>query len=167
MPYALRSAAFWRSARRSKRPRNCCAETERSTILSLAICDRQNAGVLEITPKNVVLRHGSDGICVNTNHFRSETLCVWKVCPRYTVLSKAAAMEKIGVADVFKKLDEVNMGPLTVQSMVFEPGPLVLHLAMGSARRRRNHWKKWNSSRFSSPRHDQYDVPLAATRRIG
>ena len=88
--------------------------------------------MLEITPKNVVLRRGSDGICVNTNHFRSESLCLWKACPRYALLSKAAAIEKLGVADVFKKLDEVNMGPRTVQSMVFEPGPLVLHVAMGT-----------------------------------
>ena len=57
---------------------------------------------------------------------------MWKVCPRYALLSKAAAIEKLGVADVFKKLDEVNLGRLTVQSMVFEPGPLVLHLAMGT-----------------------------------
>jgi hypothetical protein len=47
------------------------------------------------------------------------------------VLSKAAAVEKLGVADVFQKLDEVNLGQRTVQSMVFEPEPLVLHVAMG------------------------------------
>ncbi len=87
--------------------------------------------MLEITPKNVVLRRGSDGLCINTNHFRSESLALSKVCPRYVLLSRAAAIEKLGVADVFKKLDEVNMGPRTVQAMVFEPGPLVLHVAMG------------------------------------
>ena len=41
-------------------------------------------------------------------------------------------MEKLGVDDVFEKLDEVNQGAQTVQSMVFEPGPLVLHVAMGT-----------------------------------
>jgi hypothetical protein len=68
---------------------------------------------------------------VNTNHFRTEKLAGWTACPRYALLSKAAAIEKLDVADVFKKLDEVNMGPRTVQAMVFEPGPLVLHVAMG------------------------------------
>jgi isopenicillin-N N-acyltransferase like protein len=105
--------------------------SERSTILSLAICDRRHSGVLEITPKNVVLRTGSKGICVNTNHFRSDLLCLWKICPRYATLSKAVAVDKLGVEDIFHKLDEVNQGQRTVQSMVFEPQPLILHVAMG------------------------------------
>jgi isopenicillin-N N-acyltransferase like protein len=106
-------------------------ECERSTILSLAICDRAGAGVLEITPKNVVLRRGSDGLCINTNHFRSDALSMSEKCPRYERLSRTATVEKLSVDDVFKKLDEVNQGPQTVQSMVFEPGPLILHVAMG------------------------------------
>ena len=134
-----------------KRLRNCCARPSdrRSSVWPSAIA--KHAGVLEITPKNVVLRRGSDGICVNTNHFRSESLCLWKVCPRYALLSKAAAIEKLGVADVFKKLDEVNLGPRTVQSMVFEPGPLVLHVAMGSARRRRNRCEELELKPFFEP----------------
>ena len=69
--------------------------------------------------------------CVNTNHFRSKSLCLGKACSRYAWLATAAAIEKLDVAEVFKKLDEVNLGQRTVQSMVFEPGPLVLHVAMG------------------------------------
>jgi len=107
--------------------------SERSTILSLDICDREGVGVLEITPKNVALRRGSDGICINTNHFRTDGLSVLKICSRYTQLSGAATMEKLGVDEVFKKLDEVSQGAKTVQAMVFEPGPLVLHVAMGKA----------------------------------
>ena len=132
MPYALAFRRILEECKTIEEAEKLLRKTERSTILSLAVCDRQSCGVLEITPKNVVLRRGSDGICVNTNHFRSESLGLWKACPRYALLSKAAAMEKLGVADVFKKLDEVNMGPRTVQSMVFEPGPLVLHVAMGT-----------------------------------
>ena len=132
MPYSLAFRRILEECRTLEEAEKLLRKTERSTILSLAICDRQSSGVLEITPKNVVLRRGSDGICVNTNHFRSESLCLWKACPRYALLSRAATMEKLGVADVFKKLDEVNLGPRTVQSMIFEPGPLVLHVAMGS-----------------------------------
>jgi isopenicillin-N N-acyltransferase like protein len=36
------------------------------------------------------------------------------------------------VADVAKKMDEVNLGRMTVQTMVFEPAALKLHLAIGS-----------------------------------
>ncbi len=131
MPYALAFRRILEECTTIEEAEKLLRETGRSTLLSLAVCDRRSCGVLEITPKHVVLRRGSDGICVNTNHFRSELLGLWKVCPRYAVLSKAAAIEKLGVADVFKKLGEANLGPLTVQSMVFEPGPLVLHLAMG------------------------------------
>ncbi len=132
MPYALAFRRVLEECKTMEEAERLLRKTERSTILSLAVCDRQGCGVLEITPKNVVLRRGSGGICVNTNHFRSESLGLWRACPRYALLSQAAAIEKLGVADVYKKLDEVNLGPRTVQSMVFEPGPLVLHVAMGT-----------------------------------
>jgi len=132
MPYTLGFRRVLEECKTIDEAQRLLRRTERSTILSLAICDPKGAGVLELTPRNVVLRRGSDGICVNTNHFRSDSLCLWKACPRFALLSKAAAMEKLGVSDVFKKLDEVNLGPRTVQSMVFEPGPLVLHAAMGT-----------------------------------
>ena len=131
MPYALAFRRILEECKTIEEAEKLLRGGERSTIVSLAVCDRQSSGVLEITPRNVVLRRGSDGICVNTNHFRSAPLCLWTVCPRYVLLSKAAAIEKLGVADVFQKLDEVNMGPRTVQTMVFEPGPLLLHVAMG------------------------------------
>jgi hypothetical protein len=33
---------------------------------------------------------------------------------------------------VAQKMDEVNLGPLTIQTMIFEPASLTLHLAIGS-----------------------------------
>ncbi|MGO9112934.1 MAG: C45 family autoproteolytic acyltransferase/hydolase, partial [Thermoguttaceae bacterium] len=155
MPYALAFRRILEECKTIEDAEELLRKTERSTILSLAVCDRRSSGVLEITPKNVVLRRGSDGICVNTNHFRSEPLSLWKVCPRYALLSKAAAMEKLGVADVFNKLDEVNMGPRTVQSMVFEPEPLVLHVAMGTCPATKGSLKKLELKPFFDPtRHE-------------
>jgi hypothetical protein len=37
----------------------------------------------------------------------------------------------MGVKDVAKALDDVNQGPKTIHSMVFEPGPLRGHFAFG------------------------------------
>jgi hypothetical protein len=37
------------------------------------------------------------------------------------------------VADVAERLNQVNMGKLTVQSMVFEPDPLILNLSIAPA----------------------------------
>ena len=40
-------------------------------------------------------------------------------------------MPTLTVADVARKMHDVNQGPLTVQTMIFEPETLVLHLAVG------------------------------------
>ena len=106
--------------------------TERTTILSLAVCDRQGGAVLEMTPKSVVVRHGSDGICACTNHFRSDELAVILWCNRYRKLIQSRKSDQLDIPDVAKKLHEVNLGRLTVQTMIFEPATLKLHLAIGS-----------------------------------
>ncbi len=105
--------------------------TERSTMLNLAVCDRRGGAVLEMTPKSVVLRRGSDGICACTNHFRSTGLALWMWCNRYNTLIESSALDKIGVSDIAEKLDAVNQGSLTMQTMIFEPVPLILHLSLG------------------------------------
>ena len=76
MPYTLCLRRILEECTTIDEAEKLLRDSERSTIISLAICDRAGAGVLEITPKNVVLRRGSDGICVNTNHFRSDALCL-------------------------------------------------------------------------------------------
>ena len=44
---------------------------------------------------------------------------------------KAKELPQVGVADVAKKLGEVGNRRMTLQTMIFEPGPLRLHLALG------------------------------------
>ncbi len=66
-------------------------------------------------------------------HFRTHELAMLTFCPRYNLLSKNKDRESpLDVAEVAKQLHAVSKGPLTVQTMIFEPAPLVLHLAMGS-----------------------------------
>jgi isopenicillin-N N-acyltransferase like protein len=89
--------------------------------------------VLEMTPKTVAFRRGEDGLCVCTNHFRTKELAMLPLCRRYNVLSRnSAPLETLEVVDVAKLLDDVNQGRMTVQTMIFEPKPLVLHLAIGA-----------------------------------
>jgi len=106
--------------------------TERTTILSLSLCDRKHSVVLEMTPKTVASRHANNDICACTNHFRTDELALVTWCNRYPKLVQARKLDKLGVADVAKKMDEVNMGRMTVQTMIFEPVPLKLHLAIGA-----------------------------------
>ncbi len=107
-------------------------KTERTTLLSLALCDPRGGLVLEMTPKSVVARRGVNGVCACTNHFRSDELAVFALCGRYRKLVRSRAMGRLGVADVAEKLHQVRIGRMTVQTMVFEPAELKLHLAVGS-----------------------------------
>lgn len=104
----------------------------RTTLLALAVCDRTHSCVLEMTPKSVVRRDADRGLLACTNHFRTKELRAFGICWRYPKLVAAQQQPTLTLDDVAKKLDEVNMGPMTMQTMVFEPGPLKLHLAIGS-----------------------------------
>jgi hypothetical protein len=105
---------------------------ERTTLISLSLCDRSGGAVLEATPKTVALRRGSDGICACANRFCTEGLAVRPADRRYRKLVESRKQERIDIPFVAAKLDEVNQGPLTVQTMIFEPVPLNLRLAMGT-----------------------------------
>jgi isopenicillin-N N-acyltransferase like protein len=106
----------------------------RTTLLSLVVCDPKNNAVFELTPDNVADRHSVDGILACTNHFRTSELAVplLKGCHRYRTLVQARRFDELNISDVAKKLDEVNMPGLTVQTMLFEPAALKLRLAIGS-----------------------------------
>jgi hypothetical protein len=43
-------------------------------------------------------------------------------------------MDKLGVADVAKKMHEASQRDWTIHTMVFEPGPLKLHVAFGDGK---------------------------------
>ncbi|MEN6407221.1 MAG: C45 family peptidase [Thermoguttaceae bacterium] len=105
--------------------------TERSTIVSLAVCDRHNSIVLEMTPRSVATRRSSDSILACTNHFRTDELAFMPWCNRYRKLIQARKLDQLDVAEVARRMDEVNRGRMTVQTMIFEPSALTLHLAIG------------------------------------
>lgn len=104
---------------------------KRTTRINLAVCDTKTSAVFEITPKTIAVRRGENGICPCTNHFRTKDLGTGAKCWRYPLLEKSQELDKLDVKDVAKKLHEVNQGNLTLQSMVFEPATLKLHLAVG------------------------------------
>jgi hypothetical protein len=108
-------------------------EMPRTTTCCLTVCDKTGGAVFEITPTNLEVRSHENGVCCCTNHFRTDKLCVEDKCWRYAKLTPLQAKDgpKLGVADVFKKLDEVSQGRSTLQCMVFEPADRVLHLAYG------------------------------------
>ncbi|MBN2217193.1 MAG: hypothetical protein JW719_07435 [Pirellulales bacterium] len=104
---------------------------KRTTMYSVGLCDRRRAVVLEVTPKTIVRRPASHGLCPCTNHFRSEELAVFPFCPRLNALLTDAP-DRLSVDEVKHRMDAANMGRLTLQTMVFEPSELRLHLAFGN-----------------------------------
>jgi hypothetical protein len=102
---------------------------------SVVACDRTGGAVLEITSKNLVIRRGTAGCCVGTNHFVSRELGTPFDCPRMAVLSQALKNGKLGVSDVAKLMHAANQGRWTAHTMVFEPEPLKLHVAFGDGKR--------------------------------
>lgn len=104
---------------------------KRTTMNNLAICDKTGGAIIEITTKTVVVRRPEKGLCPCTNHFRTDALCTDKACRRYDALDKSSGMDKLDRAAVAKLLDAANQGGHTLQTMIFEPAALKLHLAIG------------------------------------
>jgi isopenicillin-N N-acyltransferase like protein len=104
---------------------------KRTTLQNVAIGDRKQAVVFEITPKSIVVRPSTDGLCVCTNHFRTKELATSTECGRYAILDKSRELKKLSVAEVARQMDAVHQGAWTLQTMVIELSPLKLHLAFG------------------------------------
>lgn len=108
-------------------------EMPRTSSCCLTVCDKHGGCVFEITPDNLEVRCHVNGVTCCTNHFRTDKLSTTTKCWRYDALEPLQANDnaKMGVADVFAKLDAVHQGKATLQSMVFEPAARVLHFAYG------------------------------------
>ncbi len=110
-------------------------EQNRMMMCNLAVCDRTQSAVLEITPKTVVRRASSQGVCPCTNHFRTPELALEreKQCWRYDKLCACQQMDKLGIADIARLLDSANQRQFTIQTMIFEPSTLKAHISFGPA----------------------------------
>jgi isopenicillin-N N-acyltransferase-like protein len=111
---------------------------KRTTLTNLVLADRTGVAVFEVTPTKVVERDATQGLAVCTNHFCTPQVCVARPINVARTLDRYAALEevrkktgKVSVADVQDRLNAANLGNETLQTMVFEPKTLKLHLAFG------------------------------------
>ncbi|MBN2577899.1 MAG: hypothetical protein JXB10_02830 [Pirellulales bacterium] len=97
----------------------------------LLAADTKRQRIFEITTKNIGVRDPEDGLLFCTNHFRAPPMAAVRPCRRYAILEKNSSKKTYSVADLSRLLNAVNQGRRTMQTMVFEPAKLVLHLSLG------------------------------------
>jgi hypothetical protein len=111
----------------------------RTCTINLAVADRSGVAVFEVTPRHVVRRSPEKDTCTCTNHFCSAALRparpvdVMRSFERFASLERVRSWpDKVRPEDMRRELDAVNLGDLTLQTMVFEPATLRLHLSAGT-----------------------------------
>lgn len=93
---------------------------------------RGDSAVLEVTSAEVASRRPERGLLWATNHFRA--LRPPPPTPRrYGILGRELLRlrGRMGVPQAAELLTMVHQGPLTMQSMIFEPRSMRVHLALG------------------------------------
>jgi hypothetical protein len=112
---------------------------KRITTTNLAICDKHGGAVLEVTPKHVARRLPENNVCACTNHFLTPDLKpdelenFFNTLKRYQALLKTCqGKQHLDLADVQASLHAAHQGRGTLQTMIFEPAALRLHLAFGT-----------------------------------
>ncbi len=139
MPFAL---CFRRLLEECSSIAEACAllnTMKRTGLNSLVVADRDGVAVFEITPDRVVVRGPGDGTCICTNHFCTPELRplvrlnLFKTREHFTTLEQVVRKRKrFGVPDLHSALHSVCDQEITMQTMVFEPRRLRLHLAIGT-----------------------------------
>lgn len=138
IPYGICLRRVLEEARTIDEAKKILEKLRRTTTINVAIADRTGVAVLEVSPGQVVKRPATRGICVTTNHFCSDRLKADKAANIDRTFERFRRLEDAGKTrarltpdDLRKHLDAVNLGTLTLQTMVFEPATLQLHLAFG------------------------------------
>jgi hypothetical protein len=138
LPYALCYRKILEDCTTIDQAQKCLEGLRRTTTTNLVVADRDGVAVLEVTPARVARRAAGGGACACTNHFctpdlrPADVVDVSRTLGRFGTLNAGLKGEaKLTPDDLRKRLDAVNLGELTLQTMVFEPRTLRLHLAVG------------------------------------
>jgi predicted choloylglycine hydrolase len=138
-PYALCYRRILEECSTIDEARTLLKSMKRTATTNLAVADREGIAVFEVTPTSVIVRRSVNGACVSTNHFCSDELRpfwrfnIYQTLDRYKTLdSSQASREKLSLADLQAGLHAACKNDETMQTMIFEPETLKVHLAIGS-----------------------------------
>ncbi|GBD37171.1 hypothetical protein HRbin36_02301 [bacterium HR36] len=137
VPYAIVLRRILEECRTLAEAERLVKSVPRTCYYNLAICDTRTGGVLEISPRQVSFRGLEQGICACTNCFQTPALAAvggknwYRSRERLQVLLALREEANVGVAQMHQALHRAHLGAVTLQTMIFEPQALRLHLAMG------------------------------------
>ncbi|MFO0876011.1 MAG: C45 family peptidase [Gemmataceae bacterium] len=137
-PYAVCFRKILEECRTIDEARHLLSRLRRTTYFNVALADRGRVAAFEVTPARVHERCSAAGFAICSNHFQHRNLehafriNFLQTFDRERTLRRAASRQpRLGVADVQGGLHQAHQNDHTLQTMVFEPGPLRLHLAVG------------------------------------
>lgn len=137
-PYAMLFRRILETCSTVSEARDQLQRARRSTLFNLVVADRRRVAVLECTPRRVHERPAESGVTLCTNHFCLEQLQPIWVRDVYSTYTRHRALRQcersgstFGVADLHAALHAAGQDD-TLQTMVFEPESLRLHLAFGT-----------------------------------
>jgi hypothetical protein len=137
-PYALCFRRLLEECASIEEAKALLSKMRRTTIYNLVLADRSRPAVFEVTTRRVRERTEERGAAVCTNHFCAEELRplwsfdVYQTVTRHCILRKALRQtERFGIGEMHQALHAASNPTETLQTMVFEPEALRLHLAMG------------------------------------
>jgi hypothetical protein len=136
-PYAICFRKLLEECTTVDEARRSLEKMRRTTVYNLALADRQRVAVFEVTTRRVRERLPEAGACLCTNHFCSSdlrpswALNVYQTFDRHGQLRKHERQRhQFEVLDLHAALHAASQED-TLQTMVFEPATLRLHLACG------------------------------------
>lgn len=138
-PYAVCFRTVLETCATVDEARRALAKMRRTTLFNLALADRERVAVLEVTPRQVRERAAAEGACVCTNHFCLEahspawSFNVYKTFDRHRTLRRLErARDRFDIPEIHAALHASHQDDHTIQTMVFEPAALRLHVGMGT-----------------------------------
>jgi predicted choloylglycine hydrolase len=132
VPFALLNRQILEECTTVDDARKLLESSKRTTMMSLMICDTKEAAVFELTPKTVAIRKPETEVLICTNHFLTPELSVKRDCWRYDKLVEYRGTNgKLDRAQLAEALHAVNQGDLTLQTMLFEPQAMRMHVSLG------------------------------------
>jgi len=134
-PYVLLFRRILQTCSRISQAQSLVENSPRTTANNLMLADKSGeACLLEITPRQVSVRYPQDGRLMATNHFRSPGLYQQVDSWRYDTMAQMIESRrgKIDLDFARQILHQVNLGEITMQSMIFLPQEGKMWLSLGT-----------------------------------